>query len=122
MRREARFTWIIGLLSIILLDVAVNFLLLKQTLFTAPVVVPGALGLFLGLVWMVFSMARLFGAPAPGRSGVGASANAVLASIVVFLICLVRSAPPRAEARSRARGRGSLRRFPRGDAPPCGWC
>ncbi len=89
MRREARFTWIIGILSIILLDIALNFLLLKQTLFTAWVVVPGALGLFLGLVWMIFSMARLFGAPVSGRFGAGASANAVLASVVVFLICIV---------------------------------
>jgi hypothetical protein len=78
---------LLGLLSLLLLDVALNVLLLRQEALDPWVLVPGGLGLAAGAVWVVLYVARLARAAhvLQGASGF----NAVAASVVFFLICVV---------------------------------
>ncbi|HOJ33567.1 MAG TPA: GldG family protein [Candidatus Hydrogenedentes bacterium] len=76
----------LGIGAIILLDVALNFLLLKQTPFVAPVVIPFALGLVLGVVWIVWTLVRFVQSAELEASAAGI--NAVLGSLFFFGICV----------------------------------
>lgn len=77
---------IAGILAVVLLDVAVNVALLKLEFFIASVVIPFVLGVVCALVWGVLSLTRLAGAGGRGQSAY--SLNAVISSVVFFLICV----------------------------------
>ncbi len=77
----------IGIGAIILLDVALNFLLLKQDPFVASVVVPFLAGTGLGLVWAVWTLVRYIKASEMEASAAGLST--VLGSVFFFGICAV---------------------------------
>jgi len=84
--KDHKLSRIAGIFAIVLLDVALNFLLLKQDIFTASVVLPFLGGLVLGIFWIILRLTRLASAPGPQTSAHGI--NAVVATVVVFGICL----------------------------------
>ena len=86
MMRKMKHTRIVGIAAIILLDIALNFLLLRQDPFAVPVVIPFLAGVLLGLVWVALSLSRVARAADRGKTAFGV--NAVLASVFVFGICV----------------------------------
>ncbi len=79
---------VIGVSSLLFLDIAFNVLLLKQSLFQMWVVLPFAIGAFLGVIWLALRITRLAGQAVHETQGTAArSLNMVVASVVFFAIC-----------------------------------
>lgn len=79
--------WWTGIAAIVFLDIALNFLLLKQNPFVAPVVVPFLLGSGLGIVWLIWTLWVFVRSTELETSAAGL--NTVLSSVFFFGICAV---------------------------------
>ena len=79
-------TTIIGAASLICLALAINIMLLRQTIFLVWVVVPLGVGLVLGAVWLVAAMARMASGSYTGKSLQGL--NSIVAVVLFLAICI----------------------------------